>query len=337
MFVLGGGSDILPGTGELHALCLETLTWRALAIPPDWSFLGHSCVATPRRRLVAFGGCWWGDKFQVTDALREYDVHTDAWRAPEACGAKPRARYRHSMVPLPSGDGELCVLYGGYVSTWRDGCPRLDGSWAYNRRDMLTLNTRTYTWTKLKLSGNEPLPRGAHSCCALGGSRLLFFGGGILYFDGTEHMEADCSELFAVDTATWTFEAIQARVGGRPTQGTQRAPFDDTEREDEVDGPSSHVAVPVAAQDATGPAARGSHAAMIVSLHNTIGMLVLGGRDYDRDGSVEREIHRGRTDGWLLAADLDPVPVPMGGEHRGPLVLNFYNLASRWLSTLPQN
>lgn len=38
-------------------------------------------------------------------------------------------------------------------------------------------------------------------------------------------------------------------------------------------------------------------------------MCVLGGRDFFRDGSVEREIHRGRTDGWLLVADLDSAPV----------------------------
>lgn len=46
MYVLGGGSDELPGTDEMHALDLELLTWRPLSSPPGWSYLGH----TVRRR-----------------------------------------------------------------------------------------------------------------------------------------------------------------------------------------------------------------------------------------------------------------------------------------------
>mmetsp|Transcript_10337 Transcript_10337/g.30684 ORF Transcript_10337/g.30684 Transcript_10337/m.30684 type:complete len:440 (+) Transcript_10337:139-1458(+) len=270
MYVLGGGSDTLPGTGELHALDLEILTWRALSRPEGWSYLGHTCVSTPDDRLVVFGGCWWGDEFKVTDDLRAYSVREDKWSVPEAAGSKPCARYRHSMVRLPSGDGYTCVMYGGYVSTWRDGCPRPTGEWCYNRCDMLSLDTRTFTWTKVKLGGHEPLPRGAHSCCALGDSRLLFFGGGILYYDGVDHMEADCDELFAVDTRTWTFEFLDARA---------------------------------ALGQAVAPTARGSHGAVVVACGGTLGMLMLGGRDYNRQGSVEREIHRGRADGWLLSCD----------------------------------
>lgn len=210
----------------------------------------------------------------MTDELREYDIEMDEWAAPAAVGAKPCARYRHSMVCVPGGKGEgggdLCVLYGGYVSTWRDGCPRLDGSWSYNRCDMLTLDTRTYSWARVRLSGPEPLPRGAHSCVALGNGRLLFFGGGILFFDGVEHMEEDCDELFAVDTTSWTFETIEPRHAQR---GGERS----------------------------APSARGSHTAVVAACAGTLGVLVLGGRDYNRGGSAEREIHRGRADGWLLA------------------------------------
>lgn len=220
----------------------------------------------------------------MTDELREYDTATDTWTSPAAVGARPCARYRHSMVSLPGRErgadgspshGHVCVLYGGYVTTWRDGCPRLDGSWSYNRCDMLTLDTRTYTWAKVKLRGQEPLARGAHSCVVLGSERLLFFGGGILCFDGVDHVEEDCGEMFAVDTRTWSFEAVEPAPG----------------------------------QCAAGaPSARGSHTAVVVACAGTLGVLVLGGRDYNSGGSAEHEIHRGRSDCWMLACAESAAP-----------------------------
>mmetsp|Transcript_23940 Transcript_23940/g.60550 ORF Transcript_23940/g.60550 Transcript_23940/m.60550 type:complete len:196 (-) Transcript_23940:175-762(-) len=187
------------------------------------------------------------------------------------------------MVALPSSDERICVMYGGYVSTWRDGCVRSDGCWSYNLHDMLTLDTQTYLWTKLELNGPEPLPRGAHSCCVLGSFRLLFFGGGILYFDGIDHKEEDCDQLFSVDTRTWTVQCFEAK-------------------------PS---------QTGDAPAARGSHSSAVVAFAGTLGILMLGGRDYNRDGTIERDIHRGRSDSWLLACDvglLDAAPIM--GEDR---------------------
>lgn len=224
----------------------------------------------------------------MTDELLQYSTESDEWSKPKASGSLPCARYRHSMAPIPSGDGNTFVLYGGYVSTWRDGCPRLSGEWCYNRADMYTLDATNFSWTRLKLDGPEPLPRGAHSCVALGSHRLLFFGGGILYFDGQEHMEADCDEVFAVDTRTWTFEALEPAAA----KG------------------SSEV-----------PSARGSHGAVVAACEGKMGVLVLGGRDYNRAGEGEREVHRGRSDCWLLSCDstlIDNVPTrPEGSAPAG--------------------
>lgn len=216
---------------------------------------------------MVFGGCWWGDEFKVTDEVREYDMTKRSWRSPKPAGALPCARYRHSMCLLPGSQGKKCVMYGGYVSTWRDGCPRLTGEWCYNRCDMHILDVDTYMWTRVKLTGQEPLPRGAHSCVPVGDSRLFFFGGGVLYFDGREHMEADCDELFTVDTQTWTLEYL--------SQGA-------------------------CMQGSSWPNSRGSHGASLVACGKTVGLLVLGGRDYNRCGTTDDEVHRGRDDGWML-------------------------------------
>jgi len=50
MYVLGGGSDVCPGSDEMHELDLELLEWRALSRPPGWSFLGHTVRPHATRR-----------------------------------------------------------------------------------------------------------------------------------------------------------------------------------------------------------------------------------------------------------------------------------------------
>lgn len=144
---------------------------------------------------------------------------------------------------------------------------------------MLTLDTSTYTWTKVQLGGKEaPLLRGAHSCVPLGSDHLLFFGGGLLYFNGVAHLEEDCDELFTVNTKTWAFEVLEP--GPPATPG----------------------------RVAGAPAARGSHTAVVAAVGGTLGVLVLGGRDYNRNGHAELEVHRGRSDGWLLTASAVSLP-----------------------------
>jgi hypothetical protein len=260
----------------------------------------------PGDRLVVFGGCWWGNDFRVTAELREYSVGRRVWSPPlKSSGAVPCARYRHSMVPLPSSDGHVCVLYGGYVLHSGDGHERPGDPWYYyNRCDLVALDTRTCVWTAIELSGDAPMPRGAHSCVPFGASRLLFFGGGgQWYSERGVHKEADCGDLFAIDTSEWAIEQIEPTNASPPPPSSPppSSAFEDEDEDDSEDGEPAHARADV-------PSPRGSHTVIVASVGGELSMLVLGGRDYRQGGRRGREVHRGRTDGWLLKCDVGAAP-----------------------------
>ena len=119
--------------------------------------------------------CGWNGK-EYFDDLYILDLELMAWSCPEVSGPNPSKRQGHSTVLI----GDNLIVHGGFKlkDDQLKTCGLNQGSVvkASYLDDIRVLNTDTFVWSRLRISGNPPDGRYGHTM-NISGSEILMFGG----------------------------------------------------------------------------------------------------------------------------------------------------------------
>ncbi|XP_062929464.1 rab9 effector protein with kelch motifs [Mobula hypostoma] len=187
---LFGGADECGNRNCIQVLNFETGEWRNPAVngTPPTPRTCHSSTAAIGDCLFAFGG---GDKGAepVQDTqLHAFDKATLSWSQIPTEGEPPAPRHGHVMVSV----GSKLFIHGG-----------LAGDKFFN--DMYTIDTAAVNmkWKKVKMKGDIPGGRAAHSAVSHG-KYLFIFGGldatGALNTMYKYHIETQCWTLLEFES-----------------------------------------------------------------------------------------------------------------------------------------
>jgi len=160
LLVFGGYGGSGRYLNDLHLLDIDTMRWTS--VPPASNvpegMYGHTGVVY-ERRIIFFGGCHNGKRREELCVL---DADTLEWKKTSpAPGPHPEAVQCHTAVVV----GRQMWVFGG--------CRQKD---VYTN-SLHALDLDAWRWTRPEVIGDAPDPRMAHSCCLVGQSRLVFFGG----------------------------------------------------------------------------------------------------------------------------------------------------------------
>ena len=143
-----------------------------------------------------------------------------AWNRPEASGPAPTPRQGHSSILI----GNNLVVHGGFKlrEDQLKTCGLNSGSQvsASYLPDIRVLDTDTFTWSRLRISGEPPEGRFNHTI-NISGSEILLFGGWTLNSGakntGVDPHKDHCSYFMIWNTDTMSWK--QGRyIGNAPTQ-----------------------------------------------------------------------------------------------------------------------
>lgn len=160
---------------DLHALDPSTMTWYQ---GPEGSGspcarYGHTASLVGGSKMIIFGGT---DGKNYFNDLYVLDLEIMAWTQPKASGPEPSARMGHTAMQI---GGNLLIQGGFYFNEEAQKAAGMkQGSQLKScyLNDIRILDTETYVWSRLRVSGTPPLPRYGHSC-NISGPDIVVFGG----------------------------------------------------------------------------------------------------------------------------------------------------------------
>lgn len=192
---------------DLHALDPLTMTWYQGPEGGNAPLgrLNHSASLIGTKMFV-FGG-WNKDSF--FNDLFVLDLAAMAWTQPDTSGPSPTPRMGHVATVI----GNNILIQGGFFydkSQNNDKMgTRLKESYL---NDLRVLDTETFVWSRLRVSGVPPRHCYGHTM-DISGSDILVFGGYGMF----QKQNEDVTDYFVVmdtDTMTWN----RLRVNGTPPQ-----------------------------------------------------------------------------------------------------------------------
>lgn len=181
--ILYGGMIGSLGNDETWSYSLAKDTWTRLN-PPFAPFprRGHALSYDPVSGLVIlFGGLVTSDPpgRHYDDETWTYDVSSNLWARREPA-SRPPARSQHAMT-YDTQMGRV-LLFGGWVSTSREGAVHFNDTWAYD--------VANDTWTELPYSADQEVPLPPILLIALFGALALGTVTGVMFvehFRGRPH------------------------------------------------------------------------------------------------------------------------------------------------------
>jgi N-acetylneuraminic acid mutarotase len=175
IIIFGGKGGKIDVFRDLHALDPVSMTWfqgpEGAGAPS--ARLGHSANLVGGTKMFIFGG--WNGKKYFND-LQVLDLEIMAWSKPNTSGADPTPRQGHCAILI----GTNLVVHGGFKI--RDDqlktCGLSQGSVLKESylNDVRVLDTETFTWSRLRISGMPPEARYGHTL-NISGSDIIMFGG----------------------------------------------------------------------------------------------------------------------------------------------------------------
>lgn len=173
--ILFGGKGANKVFRDMHALDPVTMTWLQ---GPEGSGspsarYGHSATLLNGTRMLIFGG--WNGKDFFNDVY-VLDLEVFAWTQPKCNGPAPSPRQGHIAIQVQNN----MIVQGGFcfeeekqkAAGFKQGSTLRDCY--YN--DIRILDTETFNWTRLRISGQPPQPRYGHSA-NISGPDIVIFGG----------------------------------------------------------------------------------------------------------------------------------------------------------------
>ncbi len=123
--------------------------------------------------MLIFGG---SDGKNYFNDLYVLDLEIMAWTQPKVSGPAPSPRMSHTAMQI----GTNLVIQGGFC--YNEDAQKLAGVKQGTQlkssylNDLRILDTDTFVWSRLRVSGTPPLPRYGHSC-NISGPDIIIFGG----------------------------------------------------------------------------------------------------------------------------------------------------------------
>ena len=155
--------------------------------------------------MIVFGGWNGSDFFNDVYCL---DLQMMAWNKPDTTGPAPSPRKGHCAILI----GSNLVIHGGFY--FNDEHMRRAGAGKQGTalqecylNDIRVLDTESFIWARLRVSGTPPLHRFGHTM-DVSGSDIIMFGGwtktsGARYkHEGTEE-SCDYFQIWSTDTMSW--------------------------------------------------------------------------------------------------------------------------------------
>jgi len=144
------------------------------------------------------GGGHGGDDYTLYDELWGLDLATDTWSLLHTGG--PKARVNHVAEII---DGQF-VIYGGNTSK--------SGASFRVRSDVWSYDIDGNAWTELSPGGDDPGGRLFHASARGDDGTIYVYGGG----DENAFFGPFFGDLFALDTASWTWTQLHDGSGAAP-------------------------------------------------------------------------------------------------------------------------
>ncbi|XP_034950918.1 F-box only protein 42 [Chelonus insularis] len=145
---------------ELHIYSITANKWTAIETlnsPP--ATCAHS-ASVHDNIMVVFGGI--SDFLRSSNNIWCFNLDTHSWYQQSTPDPKPQPRYGHSQIPL--NDKNLLILGGCTAPN-----VGIDDVW------LLNMSNPDWTWTKIKISGNEwaPMMIWCHPACKVGDNIII--------------------------------------------------------------------------------------------------------------------------------------------------------------------
>lgn len=313
ILVYGGQSFDTKGNpiilSDVHVYDVKTRSWHKPINCRGEARQWHTATYIPsRQQIIAFGGETVDvlssgtsnkpsskvghqprqqQKIITSETLRVLDTDIMLWYPPAASGDVPTGRSGHTATFFPETN-EL-VLFGGVRgSKWLNTVSVLD--------------VTRWIWTTPKVEGSPPKPRSYHTATAVGGNRVVVFGG--------NNMTACFNTVHVLETTT-----AAAAGGGTATSGTANP--------EDMAGPPygwkwSHPTVTGKA-----PFPRTGHSATLLEDGKTI--CIYGGWDPNEEDEATggENIFQGSylldTESWTWSEGPKPQPGGSGSPHHDVL------------------
>jgi len=205
--IIFGGKGQKTIFRDLHALDPVTMTWYQGPEgggAPSARF-DHSSNLVGGTKMIVFGGWNGNDFFNDVFVL---DLEIMAWSKPTTTGPAPCPRKGHCSILI----GTNLVVHGGFWfndENMKKAGGKHQGSALQEcyLNDIRVLDTETFVWSRLRVSGTPPEHRFGHSM-DVSGSDILLFGGwsktsGARYMHDPTEESCDYFMIWSTDTMSW--------------------------------------------------------------------------------------------------------------------------------------
>ena len=205
--IIFGGKGKKSVFRDLHALDPLTMTWyqgpEGGGAPA--ARFDHTANLVGGTKMVIFGG-WNGTDFY--NDVYILDLQLMAWSKPECSGPAPCPRKGHCAILI----GSNLVVHGGF---WFNEEHMKKAGGAHQGtalqecylNDIRVLDTETFVWSRLRVSGTPPEHRFGHTM-DVSGSDIVMFGGytktsGARYKHDNNDDSCDYFMIWSTDTMSW--------------------------------------------------------------------------------------------------------------------------------------
>lgn len=175
IIIFGGKGAKNQAFKDLNALDPVTMTWyqgpSGAGSPP--ARFNHTANMVGGTKMYVFGG--WDGKNYYND-VHVLDLEIMAWQRPFCSGPAPTPRQGHASILI----GNNLVIHGGFklMEQQLKTCGLNQGGYVASsyHDDIRVLDTDTFVWSRLRISGLPPEARYGHTL-NISGSDILMFGG----------------------------------------------------------------------------------------------------------------------------------------------------------------
>jgi len=159
---------------------------------------GHTATLVGGNKMFVFGG-WNGRDF--FNDLHILDLELMAWMRPTTTGPEPTPRQGHCSILI----GSNLIIHGGYQhkedSLKKAGLAQGSVLKSSFQNDIKVLDTETFIWSRLRISGTPPISRYGHTL-NISASDIIMFGGWTCRHEGTAE-NCDYFMIWNTDTMQW--------------------------------------------------------------------------------------------------------------------------------------
>lgn len=205
--IIFGGKGAKQAFRDLHALDPVTMTWyqgpEGGGAPS--SRFDHTSNLVGGTKMIVFGG-WNGTDF--FNDVYVLDLEIMAWSKPNTTGPAPCPRKGHCSILI----GTNLVVHGGFwfsEENMKKAGGKNQGSALQEcyLNDIRVLDTETFVWSRLRVSGSPPEHRFGHTM-DVSGSDILLFGGwsktsGARFKHEPTEESCDYFMIWSTDTMSW--------------------------------------------------------------------------------------------------------------------------------------